>query len=418
MRVTLCYPGIGILGFNCARTNPSGEAAWINHGMALIGASLKQHGHEVNLIDLRTLKEWSEFREQISILKPDVFGIGCSYLDWKIAQEAFRIVKEVSPAIKIIAGGLVPSIFPDEVSRCGYIDHIVIGEGELVVPEILKQKMGRIVEAPAIDDLDALPFADRELFDYRRELACGFAPDARRPHITMVAGRGCTYNCHYCQPAERAVFRGKFRMRSPENVVEELRTLRDKYAFQSLTFWDDTFTIKPDWIMQFCDLYQEEGFTQKMAACCRADIICNNEDMVKRLAEVGMEWLVVGFETGSDRLLSFINKGVDLEQNYRAAEICRRYRIKVFATAMTALPTETLDETRATIGMLNKIRPEHTMVFIYQPIPGTTLGDYCFSNRLALRDNPLDIERTGQRGPTIQGPDYKNIIKLIQEAGY
>jgi len=164
--------------------------------------------------------------------------------------------------------------------------------------------------------------------------------------------------------------------------------------------------------MEFCDAYKMSGFGQKIACCSRADIICNNEPMIKRISEIGIEYFVIGFETGTDRLLKFINKGVTLEQNYRAVEICRKYGIKIFGTFMLGLPTETKEESRATMEMIKKIHPNHGMVFYFNPIPGTKLFDYCKENNLILRDNTFDIERTSEYSPKIKGIDYEYLTKL------
>jgi len=412
MKVTLIYPGIGIIGFNSP--DLSGEKKWINHGLALIGANLKKHGHEVDLIDMRDLQDWNHFIFEIKKRNPDFIGIGISYLDWKIADKCFQIIKEINPEIKTIAGGIFPSIFPDEVLKNKYIDYVIQGEGEIAMLDIINGNgidFDRFIISEPIHNLDLLPFSDRELFDYRKELSQDFSPSGRTPHITMISGRGCPYGCGYCQPAERMVFKGKYRMRSVPNVIQELIELR-RYNFQSITFWDDTFTANHDWVMEFCDAYKIAGFGQKIACCSRADIICNNESMIKRMSEIGVEYFVVGFETGTDRLLKFINKGVMLEQNYRAVEICRKYGIKVFGTFMLGLPTETKEESRATIDMIKKIQPNHGMVFYFNPIPGTHLFDYCAENKLILRDDPFNIERTSQYSPKIKGIDYEYLNKL------
>ena len=206
-----------------------------------------------------------------------------------------------------------------------------------------------------------------------------------------------------------------FRKRSVDNIIGELKELRDKYHFKSIMWWDDTFTINRKWLEEFCYKYKEEGFTAEMSANSRADLICNNELTIKRLSEIGLNWLAIGFETGTQRMLDFIKKGVTLEQNIKAADICRKYGIKVFGTFMLGLPTETKEEARATIEMYKKIAPDHGMIFYFTPIPGTEIYSYCVDNDLIIEGDELNIERTNTYTRNIKGIDYEYLEGLKQE---
>ena len=201
-------------------------------------------------------------------------------------------------------------------------------------------------------------------------------------------------------------------MRSVGHVMEELELLRAAHQFNSITWWDDTFTVFPKWINEFCDEYKARGFKAKMAACSRADLICKNEDMIAKLADNGLDWLVIGFESGSQRMLDLLKKGVTVEQNIEAAEICRKYGIKMFGTFMLGLPTESRDEQLATVEMIQTIAPEHPSLFYFTPIPGTDIYDFCQSNGLILRDDEFNIERTNNWTPKLAGVDYEFLDQL------
>lgn len=417
MKVTLIYPGIGITGFGKTKIFPlNGELQWIQHGLASIGAYAKREGYEVDLIDMRTLDSWEHFENIITLKSPDVVGISVSCLDYKSALEACAMIKTINPKIVTVAGGIFATEFPQELLKSDNINYVITGEGEITFTNLLgalkKGEPFPRISKGLTPDLDNLANIDRELFDYKRELSCYFAPNQPFPHVTMIAGRGCPYNCSYCQPAERAVFGRHFRMRSVENVLQELRDLRDRYDFKSITWWDDTFTVSSGWIYKFCDAYKKEGFNAEMAACSRADIICKNEEMIKRLSEAGLNWLVIGFESGNQRILDLLKKGTTVEQNYKAAKICKKYKIKLFATFMLGLPTETKEEVKDTIRMIRAIKPEHPSPFYFTPIPGTDIYDYCIKNGMLLRDDPFEIERTGNFIPKIKGVDYKFLDTL------
>lgn len=416
MRVCLVYVGVGVAGFNANRCPGDREGAWIGHGIASIGANLKANGHDVELIDLRHLSGWSDFAAQIAAKKAEVFGLSVSPVDGQFTESIAQIIKHFHPGARIIAGGIQPTIFAETYEN-GSIDTVVIGEGEVSFVDLVRDfgegKSWAKQVVGVKPDLDAIPWVDRELFDYKREMECFFAPGQELPSITMMAGRGCPFKCSYCQPAENAVFGKPFRIRSPENVVAELKFLKEKYRYKSITFWDDTFTISKPWVMKFCDLYEEAGIGATIAACSRADIICRDEEMIKRLAEIGLNWFVIGLESGSQRILDLIKKGTTVEQNLESAKICRKYGIKIFGTYMYGLPTETNEEALATAKMIDEIAPEHPSPFYFLPIKGTDIYTFCEEKGL-LNDIPETIERTGMRYRALKGVDYDYLDSIMQ----
>jgi len=415
--ITLIYPGIATCGFGQVGKSQSGEVNWIHHGLASIGAQLKNKGYNVHLIDMRTLNSWGDFNKVIENLKTDIIGISISNPDFKIAKKSIKIIKKIKPSTKIIVGGLNPTIFYNEYKNFNDVDHVVVGEGEITFPKIVQAiETGAPIEKfnkGEKPNLDELLWVDRELFDYSRELNCHYVPDQKPPTVTMIAGRGCIYQCTYCQPAESLTYGKPYRMRSPQNVIAELRMLKDTYNFNSITFWDDTFTLNPKWIFEFCDLYEKEKFNATIAACSRADIICRNEDMVKRLSEIGLDWFMIGFESGSQRILDLIKKGTTVEQNYKSADICRKYGIKILASFMFGLPTETKEDQIATAKLIMDTKPEHPSPFYFLPIKGTEIYDLCVEKNLIPEGfDPFNIERTGVYKPGIKGMDYKFLDKL------
>jgi anaerobic magnesium-protoporphyrin IX monomethyl ester cyclase len=204
------------------------------------------------------------------------------------------------------------------------------------------------------------------------------------------------------------------RVRSVDSVITELNILRNKYKFKSITFWDDTFTFNKKWVMEFCDKFEANGFDADIAITCRADIASNNEDMIKRLSEIGVMWICIGFESGTQRMLDFIGKGVKLEQNYESARLARKYGIKIMGTNMLGLPTETKEESLATINMIKEIDSEHLQLFYFTPIPGTYLYDYCIDNDLMIRkqEDIFSIERSYCYTHNIKGIDYEYLDEL------
>ena len=412
-KVLLIYPGIGISGFH-PRSNKhnGGEFDWIHHGIAMIGAVLIKEGHTVRLTDLRKDRSWTDLGELVRIYQPDWVGISASYLDTKAAKISATIAKRNAPHCKVVVGGLSPTLDTHLWESELTIDHIIANEGEVSIVKLLNGEITDRVIKGEKPDLSILPFAARDLFDYPFELASGFMYDQPTPMVTMISARGCPYNCSYCQPAERMVFGKGTRHRPVDHVIAELKELRDKYHFNSITWWDDTFALNKEWLKEFCKKYKAEGFNAEMAACNRADIICNDEETIKLLAETGVNCFVIGFETGTNRMLNFLKKGTTVDMNLKAAEICKKYGIKVFGAFMLGLPGETKEESLATCEMIKAINPKYKIIFYFTPIPGTEIYKYCIDNDLMLREDELGIERTGNYKPKIRGIDYQYLDSL------
>ncbi len=412
MKVTLIYPGIGGKGFNSLGQGM--DSGWIGHGLAILAPCIRQVGVEVDLIDLRALPGWEAFRTEVERRRPDVVGVSMMSADYNPAMRSLEIVRAVNPQIRTCVGGPHPTIWPQEVIGSPLVDHVFVGEGEISFPAALQSWM-RNEEVPQVvspiqPDLDAIPFADHDLFlsEWRRwgykldSPEAPFVSELPPPFVTIIAGRGCKYNCSYCQPAERYIFGRTVRRRSVENVLAELRLLREQFHFRSFMFHDDCLTEDREWVIEFCGAYQEAGFTQPFFCQSRADIIVNNEDLVALMARAGLRGYLIGFESGSDRVLRFIRKGTKVWQNIKAAEICRRYGISIWANYMLGIPTETEDEMRSTIRMLKEIDPDYYSPAFYTPHPGSDLFTYCQEHDLSLikdhdsyRRNPTEIKIKG-----------------------
>lgn len=415
MRVVLIFPGISGIGFDSYGKGM--EESWISHGLCSISAYAKNAGYSVELIDLRCLKNWEHFSAVIKEKRPDVAGITMMSVDYNPVMKCIEIIKGENLDTKIVVGGPHPSIMTSEVAENDKIDYIITKEGEISFVElltVLKQggKADKIIEGK-MPDLDSLPYADRELFkDLEYPLPVeGFNP----PFVTIIAGRGCIYNCSYCQPAERSIFGRKVRRRSVKNVIDELKILRDKHQFKSMMIHDDCLTEDREWVIEFSEKYRENGFTQPFACQSRADFICRNEDMVKAMSEAGLKLMFIGFESGNQRVLNFIRKGIKVEHNYKAAEICRKYGIKIWANYMMGIPTETKEEVMDTVNMIKTIKPDHYSPAFYTPHPGSDLYNYCMEKDLSLVKSH-DSYRRNATEAKIKGVDYDFLFHALNES--
>ena len=427
MRVSLVYAGIAGKGFGSLKQGM--DSGWISHGLASLSAYIKSQGFtDVNLIDLRALDDWDEYRAEVAARQPDVLGVTMMSVDYNPACEAVKIAKEVNPAIITVVGGAHPTAEPDSVLANPNFDYVVTAEGEITFGNLLKAiRDGKRPQERLLVGihpmLDRLPFADRDLFlDEWRKFGYDlespevpFVEELPGPFVTIIAGRGCRYKCNFCKPMEDYLFGRGTRRRSVDNVLAELTYLQEKYHFKSFMFHDDCLTEDRDWVTEFCAKYKAAGFTQKFCCQSRADIISLHEDMVALMADAGLVFYFIGFESGNDRVLRFIKKGTTRARNIAAAEVCRRHGIYVWANYMLGLPTETEDEIKDTISMLKIIDPDYYSPSFFTPHPGSDLYEYANEKGLNL---VTDFE-SYKRNPTelkIKGHDIQFLMWAMRES--
>jgi radical SAM superfamily enzyme YgiQ (UPF0313 family) len=305
---------------------------------------------------------------------------------------------------------------PEELVPVAELDYVFRGEGEVSFVHLVEaiergQRPAEKIVIGEPPDLDTIPYPDRELFKAQEQ---PWWLTGKTPFVTIIAGRGCVYNCSYCQPAERIMFGKKVRRRSVDNVIGELKMLRDRYHFNAFMFHDDCLIEDPAWVRQFCHRYREEGFHQEFICQGRADLICRHRDLIAGMRSAGLVGLIIGFESGSQRVLNFVRKGVKVEQNFEAAAICRELGIKIQANYMLGLPTETKDEIRETLAMIAKINPYMHSRGIFTPSPGSDLFDYCVKNGLVIFTSHDDYRRDLYQINKIKGVDYAFIEREIR----
>jgi anaerobic magnesium-protoporphyrin IX monomethyl ester cyclase len=417
MKTTLIYPGIAGRGFNSLSQGM--DAGWVSHGLASISAAAKAEGFEIDLIDLRALADWEQFREVFLERDPAVVGIGMMSVDFNPTWQALEIVKATKPEVVTIVGGPHVTLALNDALEMPNADYLVTHEAEVTFPKMLGAiQAGRLPKTRVIrgetPHLDLIPFADRDLFldEWRKwgyslgSPEVPFVPELPAPFLTIIAGRGCVYNCSFCKPGEDLIFGRGVRRRSVDNVIDELRELREKYDFASFMFHDDCLTEDRGWVAEFTERYKEKGFTQPFFCQSRADIIAHHPDMVERMADAGLRGYFVGFESGNARVLNFLRKGTTPERNLEAARVCRRYGLTIWANYMLGIPTETKEEVMDTVNMIREIDPDYYSPSFFTPHPGTDLYDYCVEHDLSLITD-YDSYRRNPTEPKIKGQDYE-----------
>lgn len=417
MKIVLVDPGFGERSWGTF-----GESHWtsiIHQGLCGLSACCKRAGFDdVHLLDTRQMSGWDELERRFAELSPDVVGLTMRSCDIKVVAEIARRFKTVKPDVRTVVGGVHVSIDPEFVQGNPDYDHVVAGEGEITFVRIL-QAISKGQDFPRFSwgerpDLDDIPFIERELYPYTTTMMLPNYPGVfPPPMVTMVCSRGCLFRCTFCAPHSRTHFGKGVRCRSVKNVIAELEGLREKYDFNCVKFYDYTFTQRKEWVEEFCDLYA--SIAKPFWIQSRADLICGQAALIAKLKKVGLKMVGVGFESGSDKVLTFLRKGATREINAEAARIVKDNGVLLSASFMLGTPEEEEEDVEATVSLAREIKPHFTSVAFFTPIPGNELYDYCKERNLIIKDDPEMWVEFSPGVPKLKGKDYDRLRKAAEK---
>lgn len=224
-------------------------------GLGIIAACLEKAGVLVKIFDASASgMDNNNFRDIITKERFDYFGITSTSFIFAEAVKIASICKTCCPESKVIFGGVHPTILPEDVLNNKHVDYVVRGEGEVSMVELVKtanpesvagvsyRQNGKVIHNPArplIKNLDSLPFPAYHLFPMKKYHPA-LGGYRRTPAINMISSRGCLGKCTFCY---KDMFGVMTRMRSPENLVEEIELLTGNYGIKEITFYDDSFIV-------------------------------------------------------------------------------------------------------------------------------------------------------------------------------
>ncbi len=379
------------------------------HGILLISSLLKQAGHQVSLV----VATEEDPLEAALRLQPDVvaYTVYTGPHTWYL--ELNQRIRARLPGVFSIFGGPHPTFFPEMIEQEG-VDGLCIGEGEYATLDLMNalERNGDGVYLPdpnipnwwfsggldgngrdarevrnalrpllSGEELDALPFADRELLYAAHKQSRG---SKIKPFIT---GRGCPYDCAFCfNKAFSDLYEGqgrRFRRRSADNVIRELKEVTSGHDVRFVLFMDDTFILQDRWLVEFMTRYKaeirREGNPLPFWCQVRANLV--NDEKIALFKDAGCVSVSFGLEAGNDRLRNAVlNRNMSREEILGAAETLRRHDITFMTNNMLGLPTGTLENDFETLELNVQCRPAYANVFLFQPYPRTALGEWAYEH--------------------------------------
>jgi len=328
---------------------------------------------------------WTDFADTLKKVSPAIVGIGMNTPQYHAGMTAARIVREVLPGAKLVAGGIHPTVMAGDVLAGEVFDVAAAGEGEKTVVRLARHFIrgeGDLESIPGIrfkrgketvwtgpvdqlDDLDTLDFPSRE---------CLAGAGDRVPTVeysaSIITKRGCPFRCSYCAPS--ALWpRSGTRYRSAENVAEEIDYLKRRFELAYLYIYDDTFNIKKSKVMKFCDTLASRRTGLNWHCYVRADRL--DDEQAGEMKRAGCDSVYIGCESGSQDLLDRMNKNLEVDDLRRAVEISRRHGFRVVCSFIAGHPDETPASLAASENLARELSPDKTVVFFMVPFPGSEM---------------------------------------------
>lgn len=377
MKIVLVYPNLTRL-------------ERVTLGIGCIVSYLKARGHECELVDYT----WGGGIEDTvnKVRETGAKIVGFSVKSGEVdfcAAIARRLKQEFNSTI--LFGGVHPSVAAEDTIALDSVDIICKGEGEAPTAELLDsmetgvidtsianlwfKKDGGIIKndiRTLVQNLDDLPFPDRDLFDTQLYID-------RSGTVDIISGRGCPYQCSYCvEPTYQKIFKGKgrfVRYRSVDNVLEEIADLQRRFKFSRINFVDDVFTIDIRWLREFSAKYKKHF---KIPYTCNARIEALREESFQLLKDSGCFSLEMGIESGSERIREqVLERKMSNQKIIDAFDMARKYGLRTMSFNIVGIPYETKWDIRETIKLNRRLNPSSVQVSMFQPYPGTSLHTLC-----------------------------------------
>ncbi|ABF39879.1 Fe-S protein, radical SAM family [Candidatus Koribacter versatilis Ellin345] len=352
-------------------------------GLLYICSYLKQKGFDVDVFD-STFSLREDLFNYLRTQTPGVLGIYANLMTRANVVQIVKVAREAGWTT--IVGGPEPGAYALEYLSAG-AEFVVMGEGELTMEELLscllanqkeralniagiafldeKGTLRRTASREQIRDLDAQPWPARNSIDVAR-----YVETWRKAHgqgsVSFITARGCPFKCRWCS---HQVFGQTHRRRNPKLVVDEVEWLLNAYSPDMVWVADDVFTINHAWIREYSAEMKRRSLRIPFECITRADRF--NEEMAVLLSELGCFRIWIGSESGSQRILDAMERGVRVEQVHKATELCRTHGIQSGMFLMWGYEGEEVADIEATIDHVKQSKPDIFLTTLAYPIKGT-----------------------------------------------
>jgi len=352
-------------------------------GLATLGGALLKNNCEVKILDMNLPDQKTSLIKVLKNFNPDFVGITFVSGLFNEMKSLAKLIKNYNKKIIIFGGGSHASAFPKQSLKESLLDIVVVGEADLTIVDIIKskplskikglsyKKNGKIYQnsrREQIKDLDSLPFPAWNLYDIQRY----HAPKViarKTPAGWLETSRGCVFGCIYCT---KTTFGRNFRVKSPKRVVDEIKYMLN-LGFKEIHIADDCMTTDITRAKEICDeiLRRKLKFIWSTPTGIRVDLV--DLELLKKMKKSGCYRVYFGIESGNQKLIDRIDKGIKLGQVRRAVELSKKAGLETVGYFMLGLPDETEKTMRDTINFAKSLDLDLAKTTITGTLPATKL---------------------------------------------
>ncbi len=401
-------------------------------------AFMRQEGYPVSFFDTMFAKGPEELLPALARQRPDIVVIyddGFNYLTKMCLQNmreaAFRMIRYAKEQGCTVIVSSSDATDRYEMYLGAGADFILLGEAEWSLQALTQalsagekdfygidgiafthhDAMVKTKRRQVLKELDLLPFPAWDMIDmepYRRM----WLKHAGFFSMNMGTTRGCPFKCNWCA---KPIYGNRYNSRSPQNVLAELKMLKQQFGFDHIWFCDDIFGLKPGWVKAFADLVEQEGLSFKFKMQGRVDLLLQ-ENNIRDLARAGCDNIWMGAESGSQKILDAMDKGTTVEQIYEATHMLKKCGIKPSFFIQFGYLSETKDDINKTIAMINHLLPHEIGISVSYPLPGTAFFEKVKS-QLTKKTNWNDSDELALMfSNTYQPAFYKQLHRYVHKS--
>jgi radical SAM superfamily enzyme YgiQ (UPF0313 family) len=390
-------------------------------GILYLSSHLRAKGFDVEIYD-STFGSREELFQILNDGPPAALGIYANLMTRGNAIDAIAVAR--AAGWRVIVGGPEPSNYAEEYLDAG-ADVVIPGEAEIAVEQLMatafdsaawptvdgivfRDAAGHVVRnsaAPLLPNLDAQPWPDRERIDIPRYMKT-WREYHGKSSISLITARGCPYKCNWCS---HSVYGHTHRRRSPLAVADEVEWLLERYEPDMLWIADDVFTIHHGWIFEYAAELKRRRIRIPFECITRADRV--NERIAATLKELGCMRVWIGSESGSQRILNAMERGVTVEQVQRAVGLCKANGIETGMFLMWGYDGEDLSDVEATVDHLKQCRPDVFFTTVSYPIKGTPYFEKVAQRLVSIKP----WNRSSDRELQIRGRHSRRFYKYADE---
>jgi len=403
-------------------------------GLIALAAYLEQKGHSVSIYDNNTENQDNqEITKLIKKKSPQVVGLGIMSVNVKRALATAQAIKNYSKDIIIIAGGVHPTIEPNQILENPNIDFIIRGEGEITTNELINaiekkeknfetipgigfKKNNKIVltsNRELIKNITSLPIPAYSLLDIKRYRA---PYTSRTPFMIMTRSRGCPFLCTFCGVSK--MFGHRYRVQDPERSIQEVDYLINQLGVKEIGFKDSEFTLAPKNVEDFCDLLIEKNYD--LIWNCNGRVNHADHRMLSKMKQAGCTTITYGIESGDQKILDNMKKQITIEEIENAVKVSKKIGLKVVGNFMIGNPGDTKETINKTIRFSKKLNLDYAYFGFTTPFPGTELREQALSNNWILdeRMEAIKYEDCIMNATSVPTPELKTYLDKAYRSFY